>query len=208
MGSRFNRWFGPSGVIALVALVFAMTGGAVGANQYFKSPDSRHRAKPKRGPRGPQGLPGKQGPQGPSGQSIRGPAGPEGPQGAEGSPWVAGGALPSGKTESGTWIAATVGKEIEPGKAEGAAAISFGIRLLIPPEVFMVAEGKEGKEHAAECPGSLALPRAAKGDLCLYVAENQGLELDESFPFVSGALIKLKGPPGGAAAGTWAVTAP
>jgi hypothetical protein len=72
----------------------------------------------------------------------------------------------------------------------------------------MVAEGKEGKEHAAECPGSLALPRAAKGDLCLYVAENQGLELDESFPFVSGALIKLKGPPGGAAAGTWAVTAP
>jgi hypothetical protein len=71
-----------------------------------------------------------------------------------------------------------------------------------------VAEGKEGKEHAAECPGSLALPRAAKGALCLYVAENQGLELDESFPFVSGALIKLKGPPGGAAAGTWAVTAP
>jgi hypothetical protein len=212
MISRFNRWFGLPGVIAVIALVFAMAGGALATNHYLKNSDSRHREAAKRGPRGRQGPPGKQGPQGPSGQGIRGPAGPAGPagaQGAEGSPWVAGGALPSGKAESGTWIAAAIGKEIEPGKVEGATAISFGIRLLIPPEVFLVAEGKEGKEHALECPGSLALPRAAKGDLCLYVGENQGgLELDESFPFVSGALVKMKGPSGGVAAGTWAVTAP
>lgn len=204
MLSRFNRWFGPPGVIAVVALVFAMGGGALAARQFFAKPNT-HRHELKRGPRGPRGFQGDQGPQGAGGQSI---VGPEGPQGPEGSPWVAGGALPSGKTESGTWIAATIGKEVEPGKVEGATAISFGIRLLIPPEIFMVGEGKEGKEHATECPGSLALPRAANGDLCLYVGENQGLELDESFPLVSGALVKLKGPSGGAAAGTWAVTAP
>jgi hypothetical protein len=109
---------------------------------------------------------------------------------------------------SGTWIAAVLGDEVEPGRAEGGTAISFGIRLLLPPEVFVIAEGEEGSEHAAECPGSVALPRAAKGKLCLYTAEDQGLELEESFPVVSGALLKFKGPPGSASAGTWAVTAP
>jgi hypothetical protein len=116
--------------------------------------------------------------------------------------------LPSGKSESGTWIAAVLGDETEPGKGEGGASISFGVPLLIPPDIYLVAQGKAGKEHAAECPGSFALPRAAKGNLCLYTGVDQGLELDESFPFNGGALLTFKGPPNQATAGTWAVTAP
>lgn len=207
MRSAFNKWFGAPGVVAVIALIFAMSGGAFAAQQYLKGSSPHYRQKPKRGPQGPRGPQGLTGPQGPPGQSVRGADGPAGPQGPEGSPWTAGGVLPSGKTEAGTWIAPAIGNEVEPGKKEAGTAISFGIRLLIPPEVFVIGEGKEGKEHVTECPGSVALPRAAKGVLCLYTGENQGLELVESFPFASGALLKLKGPPGATAAGTWAVTA-
>lgn len=211
MLSRFNKRFGAPGVIAMVALIFTMSGGAFAARDYVGKSSSQSRQKPKtgpRGPRGPQGPQGLQGPQGPSGQSIRGPAGAEGPRGPEGSPWVSGGVLPSGKTESGTWIAAAIGEEIEPGKAEGGTAISFGIRLALSPTIRLIGKEKEGIEHAAECPGSVGLPLATKGNLCVYTAEDQGLTLTESFAFVGGALLKFKGAPSKAAAGTWAVTAP
>jgi hypothetical protein len=205
--SHFNDRFGTASVIAVVALIFAMSGGAFAARDYVAESSSQKRQKPRRGPRGPRGIQGIQGPQGLQGLpglGVQGPEGQVGQKGPEGSPWVAGGALPSGKTESGTWIAAVF--EVEPGKSEGGAAISFGIRLLLPPEVHLIAEGEEGNEHATECPGTVALPRAAKGNLCLYTAEDQGLELEENYPFVSGALLKFKGPPNKAAAGTWAVT--
>jgi hypothetical protein len=215
--SEFNKRFGAPGVVALLALILAMSGGALAARDYVgnSSPHSRskskHRLKGRRGPRGPrgrQGSQGQQGPQGPSGESIRGAAGPEGPRGPEGSPWVAGGVLPSGKTESGTWIAGAIGEEVEPGKVEGGTAISFGIRLVLSPTIHLIGKEQEGIEHAAECPGSVGLPLATKGNLCIYTAEDQGLTLTESFAFVSGALLKFKGMPSKAAAGTWAVTAP
>jgi hypothetical protein len=121
---------------------------------------------------------------------------------------VAGGTLPSGRSESGTWIAAAVGVEVEPGKSEGAGSVSFVIRTAVPPTVHLIAKGQEGIEHTAECPGSVNLPLAAKGNLCLYTAEDQGLTLLEAFSSASGALLTFKGPAKAAAAGTWAVTAP
>lgn len=208
MRSKFDRRFGVPGLLAVLALLFAMNGGAQATKNMLTSAVSSKSSKSTQVKRGPRGLRGLQGPQGPPGPGVPGPPGPEGPKGAEGSPWTAGGTLPSGKSMSGTWIAAVLADEVEPGVGEGGAAISFGIRLVLPPEVFVVAQGEGGKEHAAECPGSVALPRAAKGNLCLYTAEDQGLELEESFPFVSGALLTFKGPPNQAAAGTWAVTAP
>jgi hypothetical protein len=101
-----------------------------------------------------------------------------------------------------------VGAEVEPGKSEGAGSVSFVIRTVIPPTVHLIAKDKEGAEHAAECPGSVSLPLAAKGHLCLYTAEDQGLTLLETFSSTSGALLTFKGPFKAAAAGTWAVTAP
>lgn len=206
-----RKHFGIPGVVAIVALIFAMSGGALAAHDYLGSQSKSHERyakKTMRGPRGPRGI---QGPQGLPGQSIRGPqgeTGQTGPRGPEGNPWMAGGTLPSGRTESGTWIAGVFGPEVEPGVSEGGSSISFGMRLTLPPDVYLIAKGQEGNEHVAECPGSVALPQASKGSLCLYTAEDQGLEIGEVFPFVSGALLKFRGEPNTVSAGTWAVTAP
>jgi hypothetical protein len=192
--------------IAVVALVFAMTGGAFAAKDYAGSATASKKAK--RGPRGPQGKQGIQGLQGPQGE--RGPTGPQGPKGDKGDtgdPWTAGGFLPSGASLGGTWIAG-VGPELFAGKGAAAASISFGIPVQLPPTIVIVKKGKEGEEHAAECPGSVAIPKAAAGNLCLYTGEEAALELQAAIPTQVGALISYLGTPGTGSAGTWAVTAP
>jgi hypothetical protein len=190
--------------IAVLALVFAMTGGAFAAKDYVggSAQVSKKKSKGKRGPRGPRG---KRGPQGSKG--LQGIQGPQGPKGDPGSPWTAGGVLPSGASLGGTWVAAA-GPDPGIGKGLAAASISFGIPLQAPPEIVIVKKGKEGEEHAAECPGSLAIPKAAKGKLCLYTAQESGLELQAAVPGLVGAIITYTGTPGTGDAGTWAVTAP
>jgi len=194
--------------VAVVALVFAMTGGAFAAKDYATG---SKQSSGKRGPKGPKGKPGPQGPQGPKGDTgpkgDKGDTGPQGPKGDTGDPWTAGGFLPSGKSLGGTWVAG-VGPEILPGKGAAAASISFGIPLTAPPTIVIVKKGQEGTEHAAECPGSLAVPLAAKGNLCLYTAQETGLELQSAIPAPVGAIISYLGTPGTGDAGTWAVTAP
>jgi hypothetical protein len=216
MFSMLRQRFGVAGIVAVVAAVFAMSGGAFAGSQLAQvnataarsgSPSARPSAA-RRGPRGPRGATGPAGPQGPPGQGRQGDPGPAGPRGPEGSPWVAGGTLPSGRSESGTWIAAAAGKEVAPGESEGAGTVSFVIRTVIPPEVHLIAKGQAGKEHATECPGSTNLPLAARGNLCLYLVEDQGLTLVETFSSTSGAVLTFKGPSKAAAAGVWAVTAP
>jgi hypothetical protein len=99
--------------------------------------------------------------------------------GKEGSPWTAGGTLPSGKTETGTWSWAV-------GSAGPAfSAISFPIPLaesLISSQVHFIegpgseAEGEEliiapGEgllKQPTECPGTFAEPKAEPGNLCVY----------------------------------------
>jgi Collagen triple helix repeat (20 copies) len=101
MVSKIRSRFTPSTVIATVALVFAMTGGAVAVNSQSgpssaKAPvrvasnvasvaKSKARVKAKAGPRGPVGPQGLQGPAG-----ATGPAGPQGPAGAKGETGAAG----------------------------------------------------------------------------------------------------------------------
>jgi hypothetical protein len=77
MFSPLRNRFGIPGVISVIALVFAMMGGAYAAsNNGGKATAS---AKAKKGPRGPKGPKGDTGPAGPAG-----PAGPQGPAGAKG----------------------------------------------------------------------------------------------------------------------------
>ena len=196
----------PSTAIAVVALVFAMTGGAFAAKDYVAGPAKASKSKKaKRGPRGPQGLRGPKGPQGLKGDT--GPKGEAGPKGDTGDPWTAGGFLPSGKSLGGTWVAG-VGPEILPTKGAAAVSISFGLPLPTLPDIVIVKKDQEGIEHAAECPGSLAIPLAAKGELCLYTAQESGLELQSATPSPYGAVLAYLGTPGTGDAGTWAVTAP
>jgi hypothetical protein len=201
-------------VIAVLALVFAMTGGAFAAKNYVGGPAQaakKHHKKSKRGPRGPRGKRGARGAVGPQGAvgpvGPQGPKGDTGPKGNAGDPWTAGGFLPSGKSLAGTWVAG-VGPEVFAGKGAAAASISFGLPVSAPPQIVIVKKEKEGEEHVAECPGSLAVPLAAKGKLCLYTAQESGLELQTAIPSPVGAIITYLGTPGTGDAGTWAVTAP
>jgi hypothetical protein len=209
MLKALRRNLSPPTAIAVVALVFAMSGGAFAAKNYAGSAEaSKQEKKAKRGPRGPRGKQGARGLTGPRGfTGPQGPVGPQGPKGETGDPWTAGGFLPSGASLGGTWVAG-VGPEVFAGKGAAAASISFGIPLQAPPTIVIVKKGKEGEEHAAECPGSVISPKAASGNLCLYTAEEAGLELQSAIPAPVGAILTYLGTPGTGNAGTWAVTAP
>jgi hypothetical protein len=80
MFSTLRNRFGIPGVISVMALVFAMFGGAYAASNSSDGGKATASAKAKKGPRGPKGATGPAGPAGP-----QGPAGPKGDAGASGS---------------------------------------------------------------------------------------------------------------------------
>jgi len=205
MFNAIRRSFSVPTAVAVVALVFAMTGGAFAAKDYVAGPAKASKKQGKRGPRGPRGPQGPQGAVGPKGDT--GPRGEAGPKGEAGDPWTAGGVLPSGKSLGGTWIA-PIGPEIAFGKGSGGTSISFGLPLTAPPAIVIVKKEQEGVEHAAECPGSLAVPLAAPGKLCLYTGQEAGLELQSGIPAPVGAILTFSGNALSGNGGTWAVTAP
>ncbi len=83
MFSTLRNRFGIPGVISVMALVFAMFGGAYAASNSSDGGKATASAKAKKGPRGPKGPAGPAGPQGPAGPA--GPAGSKGDAGAPGS---------------------------------------------------------------------------------------------------------------------------
>ncbi len=149
MLSPLRNRFGIPGVISVIALVFAMFGGAYAATNDGGKATSSAKGKP--GPRGKPGKPGPAGPQGPAGPA--GPAGPPGPQGpkgdkgdtgpkgekgekgpkgdkgTEGDPWSVGGVLPTGKTETGAWAFGPVAEGGLGGFKINRVPISFNIPL-------------------------------------------------------------------------------
>jgi hypothetical protein len=209
----------PATVIASLALVFAMTGGAYAAGKYLIT--STKQIKPSvlkqlkgaagkngtNGTAGASGAAGAGGPQGPSGPA--GPGGPGGPAGAkgengkpgangkEGSPWTAGGTLPSGSTETGAW-------SLQSGAENSGNSVFTPISFSIPLEagftaanVFFVKLGDT--THQAECPGIVAAPAATPGHLCVYAQELGGLTPFESGPITDPS--KAIGTAGSSAAG-------
>jgi hypothetical protein len=128
--------------------------------------------------------------------------GEEGAKGKEGSPWVAGGTLPKGSTETGTWA-------VQAPSSTAKVPISYNIPL--PSEVLAeVIPGKkedcsvlgepekaecEAKEKAQEehCPGEVNEPKAAEGFLCFYVVKTPKLTPNTTIIF--------HGYPGGSGSG-------
>jgi hypothetical protein len=210
MLKALRRNLTPPTALAIVALVFAMSGGAVAAKNYAAGPAEASK-KGKRGPKGPRGKRGPQGPMGPQGlkgdTGERGPIGLQGPKGDTGDPWTAGGFLPSGVTIGGTWVAG-IGSSPGPVGA-GATSVSFGIPMKGLPTIKVVKKEQEGVEHAAECPGSIFVPKAAKGVLCLYTAEEAaGMTLVSATPSPYGGAVAFAGTPGTGSGGVWVATAP
>ena len=84
MFSTLRTRFGIPGVISVIALVFAMFGGAYAASNSSGGGKATASAKGKPGPRGKTGKTGPAGPAGPAGPT--GPAGPAGAKGDTGAP--------------------------------------------------------------------------------------------------------------------------
>jgi len=95
--------------------------------------------------------------------------------GKEGSPWTAGGTLPAGKSETGTWstlyTAAAAGDPMS-------SAISFSIPLQAKPEAHYIGTNQELAGEANEspaikegkCSGTPSEPVAASGNLCVFAS--------------------------------------
>jgi hypothetical protein len=184
MFSTLRNRFGIPGVISVIALVFAMFGGAYAASNSSGGGKATTSAKAKQGPRGKTGKTGPAGPAGPGGpvgpagatgpagaKGDPGPVGPQGPLGPAGATGATGPAgltgftstLPSGKTETGAWV---ISPQPE-GISEPWIAISFPIPLASGAAVHFL---KFEDEPTAECPGSSEEPIAAQGNLCVYVS--------------------------------------
>jgi len=225
MLSRIHSKLGTAGlIVAVVALVAALTGAAFAAGGLTKQQEKQVKkiAKKFAGKPGANGAPGAAGIQGPKGDTgAKGDTGPEGKQGnpgkngldgedgacSEGNPECV---LPSGGKETGAWIA-TSAKFIE---------MPFNIELsAAPTEVNFVKEnGKElfGAGHTEErtpvnCLGTVVSPEPEPGHVCMYAqfeTPDFKFNFEESpppFTFKQGALVNVSGSAGW---GTWAVTAP
>jgi hypothetical protein len=185
-----------SNVVATLALVFAMSGGALAASKYLITstkqikPGVLAQLKGKAGPAGaagaagpagaigPSGGAGAQGsagPQGPAGENgapgVEGKAGKNGTNGKEGSPWTDKGTLPVGSSETGTWSLGPV--PTGAGLTSLETAISFSV-----PLASAIAKANvhvfEGTTIPPGCSGTVAGTRvtelkAASGNFCAWV---------------------------------------
>lgn len=136
---------------------------------------------------------------------VEGSAEPE--EVCNGSPWTAGGTLPTGATETGTWSASGLQG------AEVYVPISFAIPLgteLIGGKTHVVPADGEGV-----CTGTAAAPKAPVGELCVYKQAFSEVSLfgvvnistAQTGTGKSGAFIALEGVTSSSQAyGTWAVT--
>jgi hypothetical protein len=134
MLSPLRNRFGIPGVISVIALVFAMLGGAYAASN-SGSGKATASAKAKRGPKGPKGATGPAGPAGPQGPA--GANGKDGSNGANGSNGAAGATGPTGAagatgTAGATGAAGAAGAKGATG-ATGAAGLS-GFTATLPSE--------------------------------------------------------------------------
>lgn len=157
-------------VVATLALVFAMSGGAIAANHYLItstkqiSPKVIKKLKGNAGPQGKQGPVGKTGPTG-----ATGPTGQTGKEGPPGQNLTAETPLPSGQSESGTFSAGggyDAGHTVSGIEYFGymGAGITYVQPLSNPIEESHIKD-MQGSATSTECPGP---GRAARGYLCLY----------------------------------------
>lgn len=215
MFSRVHQKLGTAGlVVAIVALVAAMTGGAFAAGGGHltgkEKKEVKKIAKKFAGKKGKNGAPGATGPQGPKGDTgaagakgdtgakgDKGDRGERGLEGSEGSPWTAGGVLPSEETETGVWGSPNSGVA-----GISFLPLSFPIRLAEPLEledIHLINEAGE-EVYADQTPpfaeherspsgctgGSFTEPKADPGNLCVYTGyENQGRLFPKYFVLAS-----------------------
>jgi hypothetical protein len=175
-------------VAATLALLFAMSGGALAANHFLINstkqinPKVLKKLKGNRGARGATGAPGAPGAKGATGATgATGSTGPTGPKGSTGSQGFEGERgvsatepLPSGESESGQWgigyTGGTTGEFVSD-------AVSFPVPLLERAEASHV-KFTTTTAPTTECPGPGS---AARGFVCIYTFNIQKLEPPTTF---------------------------
>jgi hypothetical protein len=149
MFRAIRRQINPATVMAFVALIFAMTGGAFavtdhGGNGYgAQATASKSKAKPKGkpGPRGPAGPKGETGAAGPKGETgAAGSAGPKGETGAAGSAGLKGEAGTAGANgTNGESVTSTTLNEGEEGCNAG------GSKFTVDGKATTACNGEKGE---------------------------------------------------------------
>jgi Collagen triple helix repeat (20 copies) len=189
----------PAAVIATLALVFAITGGAYAAKKYLItstkqiSPSVLKSLQGKAGSAGPAGANGAQGQAGPAGP--QGPVGAKGENGAPGKDGAPGKngengkdgttgfteTLPAGKTLKGDWGVMTT---VQASGPEGVVSsfVSFGIPLAEAPVPHLIPAPTEEELTKGEfpappsgCTGNFERPGAEKGNLCVFASEERNV---------------------------------
>jgi hypothetical protein len=198
-GQRLREPFGKAGLtVAVIALVFAMLGGAYAATGLNSKQKKEVKSIAKsfqgsgpagaQGPAGAKGDNGSNGAQGPKGDTgAVGPQGPQGKQGIQGPPGKDGETgftktLPPGGTETGVWFVGP--NDPQPSMS----SLSFNIPLAEAPEELHfvnlekeeetptpIGEGIVPVTPPVNCLGSAEEPKALPGHVCVYLgAELQG----------------------------------
>ena len=145
-------------VAATMALVFAMSGGALAAKHYLVNSTSQINPKVLKKLRGRTGRTGKTGATGKAGAA--GAPGAPGKEGAAGPPGPFPTTLPSGRTLTGTFVLSGTGETV-PGQTQ----LSFNYALASLPTVHIIGAGTA---TPAGCTGNVEHPGAAPGNLCIF----------------------------------------
>jgi hypothetical protein len=164
-------------------------------------------------PRGHAGPAGPAGPQGALG--LQGAQGPQGPPGLQGPPGpFPDGDLPVGKTVRGDFAMSgynVVGVPNYP----AVTGISFAFRFATAPTPHVILAGAS---PPPQCPGTVAAPEAAAGNLCIYEGDSLNRASLDCFDSATnknasdrtGAILRLLSSADDAgfeSHGTWAATA-
>ena len=176
MFTRITDRFGTAGlIVAMIALIAALSGAAYAAKggggltgkqkkevekiakKYAGKPGAPGAAGPA-GPAGNAGAAGAKGDKGDKGDpgepGAKGATGAQGIQGIPGNPWTAGGVLPPGETETGTWAIGNL-----PGQVVVTDPNSEVTANIAPPEYI---------DHAISF--DIPLAQGLSGEGCLSVS--------------------------------------
>jgi hypothetical protein len=172
--NRPRRHLTYANVTATLALLFAMSGGALAASHYLINstrqinPKVLRHLKGNRGPRGPAGI---------RGIAIQGPGGANGIKGTRGEPGKIGpeglsplsSPLPSGRSESGAYGIATPNSATS-GSLKQSVSFVYALAAAIPPANIEYTPSATPTVHCAG-PG-----KAAQGFLCIYSGGATGVK--------------------------------
>ncbi len=196
----FRRHLSYANVVATMALVFAMSGGALAASHYLITSTKQIKPSVLKALKGKAGHAGPIGPAGPTGAT-----GQPGSPGSNGAPGTFSTTLASGQTVRGAY---NTGGTAAAANALANTSISFITLLSAAPTAVIV---KAGATPPAECPGSVAVPEAKPGFLCIYEQEHLNtptLQINGTAQSGATVFVESEATERFFSFGTWAVTAP